>query len=258
MAADRQARIVCITAGGPYPWVLFNALGDAFGPLTVLLEQPESKKAFLKRRARKIGWLQTGGQFATMAWSRFGKRFAARREAEIITEHGLRTHPDPAHRIIPVSSVNDPSALATIRDLKPDLVVLAGCRILSKAALETVPCPVLNYHAGINPAYRGMNGGYFALALNDEGNFGTTIHRVDAGVDTGAILKQVRIPVDRRDTILTYAMLMAAHSRGAMVETVHEVLTGNAKEVVVDLPSRQHFHPPIWSYLWTGVTKGVW
>jgi Formyl transferase len=250
--------IIGITAGGPYPWIIFNALGEAFGPLIVLVEQPESKVAFLKRRARKIGWLHTGGQFATMMWSRFGKRLAARREADLITEHHLRTTADPAHSIHPVSSVNGGDALDLIARLQPDLVFLAGCRMLSKTTLAAIPCPVLNYHAGINPAYRGMNGGYFARALGDEANFGTTIHRVDAGVDTGGILKQIRIPVDGRDTILTYAMLMAAHSRGIAVEAVREVLDGSAREIMVDLPSRQHFHPPIWSYLWTGITKGVW
>ena len=30
-----------------------------------------------------------------------------------------------------------------------------------------------------------MNGGYWALATGDVGNFGTTVHLVDAGVDTG-------------------------------------------------------------------------
>jgi hypothetical protein len=39
---------------------------------------------FLKRRARKIGWWQTGGQFLTMTVSRFGKRFVRAREAELI------------------------------------------------------------------------------------------------------------------------------------------------------------------------------
>jgi folate-dependent phosphoribosylglycinamide formyltransferase PurN len=251
-------RIVCVTAGGPYPWVIINALGDAFGQLRVLVEQPESKAAFLKRRARKIGWVQTAGQFATMIWTRFGKRFAARREAELIAEHGLKIAPDPKHAVINIASINDIPALQVIESYKPDLVFLAGCRMLSKATLAAIPCPVLNYHAGINPAYRGMNGAYFSRANDDEANFGTTIHLVDSGVDTGGVLKQVRIEVDGRDTILTYAMLMAAHSREVAVEVVRDVLAGTAKTFVPNMPSNQYFHPPIWSYLWTGLTKKIW
>ena len=47
--------ICVITAGGPYPWIIINALGQEFGPIDVLLEEPEPRAMFLKRRARKIG-----------------------------------------------------------------------------------------------------------------------------------------------------------------------------------------------------------
>jgi hypothetical protein len=59
----KPPRILVITAGGPYPWIIINALSAHFGGVEVALEQPESKALFLKRRARKIGWWQTGGQF---------------------------------------------------------------------------------------------------------------------------------------------------------------------------------------------------
>ncbi|WP_324288530.1 hypothetical protein [Hoeflea alexandrii] len=54
-----QQKIIVITAGGAYAWVIVNALASRFENLEVVLEQPESKSLFLKRRARKIGWLQT-------------------------------------------------------------------------------------------------------------------------------------------------------------------------------------------------------
>ncbi|CCV14505.1 hypothetical protein MESS4_680058 [Mesorhizobium sp. STM 4661] len=54
------------------------------------------------------------------------------------------------------------------------VVLLAGCRLLSRQTLARMPCPVLNYHAGIAPRYRGMNGGYWALASGDAENFGTS------------------------------------------------------------------------------------
>jgi hypothetical protein len=73
-----------ITAGGPYPWIIINALASRFEVSKWRLRQPESKRLFLKRRAGKIGWLQTAGQFLTMVLSRFGKRFVRAREAEII------------------------------------------------------------------------------------------------------------------------------------------------------------------------------
>lgn len=255
---NKTARIVAVTSGGPHAWTVLNALGDAFGPLTVLLEQPEGKAAFLKRRARKIGWVQTGGQFLTMVWSRFGKAFATRRMAEIASEHGLKLTPNPHHTIIPVDSINGTNALEALTQAQPGVVFLVSCRMLAKPTLAAIPCPVINYHAGVNPMYRGLNGGYFALARGDAGNFGSTVHLVDAGVDTGATLAITRIADASKDTILTYPLLMAAHSRTACVAAVRDALDGNLKPVAASGPSAQHFHPPIWAYLWTGLTRGIW
>src|SRR5690242_16712084 len=72
--AGPRSSICVVTAGGPYPWIIVNALGDAFGPIDVILERPEPRGAFLKRRARKAGWPNVAGQFGTMLLVKLGKR----------------------------------------------------------------------------------------------------------------------------------------------------------------------------------------
>ena len=104
----------------------------------------------------------------------------------------LETELQAGQAVIHVPSANSPECLQAIEESKPGVVLLAGCRLLSKETLAQMPCPVLNYHAGIAPKYRGMNGGYWALASGDADNFGTTVHLVDAGVDTGGVLRQAR------------------------------------------------------------------
>jgi hypothetical protein len=39
---------------------------------------------------------------------------------------------------------------------------------------------------------------------------------------------------------------------------VEEALAGKLAPRPAEGPSRQWTTPPIWRYLWTGVTKGVW
>ncbi|MDF1607602.1 formyl transferase [Hoeflea sp. YIM 152468] len=251
-------KILVITAGGPYAWAIINALALRFDGLEVALEQPESKATFLKRRARKIGWLQTAGQFGTMFISRFGKRFAQARTNEIIATSGIRTEVAPEVTLTPVSSANDGDCLQLISTRRPDVVVLAGCRMLSKATLSAIPCPVLNYHSGINPKYRGLAGGWWARATGDHENYGTTVHLVDAGVDTGDTLYQTFLKPHPRDTLLTDSLAMAAASRGMVIKAVEDALAGNLAPQTSQLASVQRFHPPIWTYLWTGVSKGYW
>jgi folate-dependent phosphoribosylglycinamide formyltransferase PurN len=254
----RRPRILVITAGGPYPWIIINALAAHLGGVEVALEEPESKVLFLKRRARKLGWWQTGGQFLTMIVSRFGKRFVRAREAELISAHRLETQPSPDVKVTEVSSANGDDCLALIAQTMPDVVFLASCRMLSRTTLASIPCPVLNYHSGINPKYRGLAGGWWARASGDDANYGTTVHLVDAGVDTGGILYQAFLTPDPRDTLLTDAMAMAAGSREIVIRAVEDALAGKLSPRNSDLPSVQRFHPPIWTYLWTGLTRRIW
>lgn len=255
---DKAHKILVITAGGAYAWTIVNALAGRFGALEVALEQPESKSIFLKRRARKIGWFQTAGQFGTMFISRFGKRFAQARTSEIIASSGIQTELSAQVPVTPVSSANGAECLQLISTHKPDVVFLAGCRMLTRATLAAIPCPVLNYHSGINPKYRGLAGGWWARATGDHENYGTTVHLVDAGVDTGDTLYQAFLKPDPRESLLTDSLAMAAGSRDIVVRAVEDALNGTLVPKPSDLPSVQRFHPPIWTYLKTGLLKGVW
>ncbi|RWK00696.1 formyl transferase [Mesorhizobium sp.] len=260
MAASKSSPrpIVVVTEGGPHIWAIVNALADRVGPVSVILETPESKKRLLLGRARRQGWVSAIGQLGTMVLTRLGKRFLAGHAARLIAEEKLETEPRPNQTIIHVPSADGPECLEEIASIKPGVVLLAGCRLLSKGTLAKMPCPVLNYHAGIAPKYRGMNGGYWALASGDRENFGTTVHLVDAGVDTGGVLRQVRGKPKPGDTIASYALRQAAFSRDICVEAVNDALAGKLATIDPGLPSKQWYHPTIWFYLWTGLTKRVW
>lgn len=250
--------LVVITEGGPHIWALVNAIIDRLGPFPVILESPQSKGSLMRGRIRRLGKLQAAGQLGTMLLTRFGKRVFQRRAARIVAESGLHTSPRAGQEVIQVTSANAPEALTAIARIQPRVVLLAGCRLLSRQTLAAIQCPVLNYHAGITPKYRGMNGGYWALATGDRENFGTTIHLVDTGVDTGGVLRQVRGMPGAGDNLMLYPLRLAALSREMCVAAVEDALAGRLSPVDVQLPSRQWYHPPLWAYLWTGLRRGVW
>jgi phosphoribosylglycinamide formyltransferase-1 len=80
------------------------------------------------------------------------------------------------------------------------LVVLAGyMELLSAAFLERFPQAVINVHPSLLPAFPGLHAIEQALAYGVK-VFGVTIHFVDAGVDSGAVILQraVELP-DVRD-----------------------------------------------------------
>jgi len=257
-AKPAGGRIVVITAGGDNPNVMINALAAHFDDVVVLQEQPESKAVFVKRRARKLGWITASGQLATMIVSRFGKHFTRRRAAEILREYGVSAALDPALPVHRIGSINDPESHVRLKALQPAVVFLISCRMLKAETLASIACPVLNFHAGINPQYRGLMGGYWAVVSRDSENFGATVHLVDEGVDTGGILYQSRQVPGRADTMHTYPLLQTAASTGIAVKAVEDALTGRLRPVDVMAPSRQWYHPPIWTWLWNGLRCGIW
>ncbi|MCJ8052242.1 formyl transferase [Shinella curvata] len=254
----RTETVVMLIQPGQNPEIVVNAVKPAFPNLVVIEEQPESKKLFIIRRAKKLGWVQALGQLATMVVSKYGKRFTTKRAEEIREQFGLSATLDSTIPRIAVSSANSPELLKILADMRPSALLLFSCRMLKGETLAAISCPVLNFHAGINPQYRGLQGGYWSRIERDEENFGGTVHLVDAGVDTGDTLYQQRIRPSKRDTMHTYPLLQTAASTGIIVKALEDAVTGNLKPLKIAAPSRQWYHPPIWTWIWNGATRGIW
>ena len=106
-----------------------------------------------------------------------------------------------------------------------DLIVLAGFLSILKG--EIVNCysgRIINLHPSLLPKFGGdgMYGGRVHQAVLDAGEkeSGCTVHLVDAGVDTGPILLQRKVPVLSGDTPDTLANRIHAQEYIAIVEAV--------------------------------------
>ena len=257
-AATARSRIVLLTAGGPLAWAVVNGLVARLGPITVIEESPESKREIVRRRLRIAGPVATAGQIGFGLAQRITARRSEARLRVIREQFGLDPRRPTSIAMHSVPSHNSDETRTLLRQLSPDVVAVYGTRLLSKATLAAIDAPFINYHAGINPKYRGQHPAYWALAAGDGANAGVTIHLVDAGVDTGGILYQARVGFDPVDTIATYQTVQAATGIPLFAKAVEDALAGRLATVAVDLPSQNHLPPTLWRYVWTGLTKGVW
>jgi len=83
-----------------------------------------------------------------------------------------------------------------------DLVVLAGyMHLLTKPFLDRFPDRIVNIHPSLLPAFPGAHAIEDALAAGVE-TTGVTVHVVDAGLDTGPVLRQEPLPVEPRETLV--------------------------------------------------------
>jgi len=87
-----------------------------------------------------------------------------------------------------------------LRTHEVELVCLAGfMRLLSANFVRAFPNRVLNIHPSLLPAFPGLDAQRQALEHGVKVT-GCTVHFVDAGVDSGAIIGQQTVPVLDHDT----------------------------------------------------------
>ena len=236
-----------------------TALRREFGEIPMLVEERESRKVFLKRRAKRLGWIAVAGQaaFAMLAVPLLRRRTRARL-AELSQAGGLdfdRSVLDGAER---VQSVNSPEAIAWLKRERPKVIVVNGTRIIARRVLEATDAVFLNMHCGITPEYRGAHGAYWALAQGDRAGCGVTIHLVDAGIDTGGILAQRQIEPGPADNFVTYPLLQVAAGLPLLIDAVKAALEGRLEPSSREAPSALWYHPTIWQYIATGLRRRVW
>lgn len=256
--ATPAQRIVILCAGSPLAAMFINGVRKRFPNVMVLREQPESKLTILRRRGRLVGWTQALGQAAFGILAKvIGKR-SAPRLAAIMETYGLDPVPHCKATWIEVGSVNSDACRRALIDAKPDIVLVYGTRIIKKATLACVDAPFINYHAGYNPLYRGQHGAYWALVSGDREHAGLTIHLVDEGVDTGAVLYQSVSQFAPDDNITTYQYRQMADAIPLMLQAAEDALSGRLEVRRNPLPSKQWFMPTVWGYWRTGLSTGVW
>jgi methionyl-tRNA formyltransferase len=235
-------------------WV-YNALEQSVGLQAVIIEKPVSKKELAKNRIKKIGLFPVIGQalFSVLIVPVL-KLQSKKRKADLISQYQLNNNDFNINKTSRVISINDDSCMDAIRSLNPDIILVNGTRIISKKILKSTPAVFVNMHVGITPQYRGSHGGYWALYNKDVENFGTTIHLVDAGVDTGAVIKQVFIKPNKADNFTTYPVLQVAAVIEALKEVLANIISGNYETIKHTEKGKMYYQPTLWQYL-TGAVK---
>lgn len=110
--------------------------------------------------------------------------------------------------LLKLKNINTSESLSVLKNFGCDIFVsMSFNQIFKKPTFELPPLKTINCHAGKLPWYRGRNILNWVL-INDEKEFGITVHYIDEGIDTGDILLQKVYPIsedDNYDTLLKIA-----------------------------------------------------
>ncbi len=101
--------------------------------------------------------------------------------------------------IITPEKLKDPSFVAALTNLKPDLFVVVAYRILPREVFTIPTFGTVNIHASLLPKFRGAAPIHRAIEAGEK-ETGVTIFRIDEGIDTGEILARERTPIGEEET----------------------------------------------------------
>jgi methionyl-tRNA formyltransferase len=163
-------RVVVVTTGGEYGRrVVYGLAERGVRPEAVVLDLFRPRLAVALRRPRRlVGPLRR--------W--FGAR-------------GLASHV--------VGSLNDRRSVELLRRLAPDLLVLAGARILSAEVLAVPTLGALNAHPARLPGFRGT--GVVGRSILAGVPVTVTVHFASADVDAGDVVERRVVPIEAGDTL---------------------------------------------------------
>lgn len=155
---------------------------------------------------------------------------------------GMKCLPTPVKEFaiahdIPVfqpEKLRDGTALALIRTLSPELIVVAAYgRLLPEEILNCPPKGCINVHSSLLPKYRGAAPIHWAV-LNGDAETGVTIQHMAAEIDKGDIIDQIRTPIGPDETVEEVYNRLAELGGRLLTEVVTCIDAGTAVRIPQD------------------------
>lgn len=126
---------------------MYNGLSKDFVIEKVVRETPVSMKQILKNRAKRVGYFNVFGQILLAFYCcQLSEEFSKNQLTKVLETQQLDSKPIPEDKIISVNSVNSDESLKILKELNADVIVVNGCRIISKKILNNVPAKFINTH----------------------------------------------------------------------------------------------------------------
>ena len=124
------------------------------------------------------------------------------------------------------ASLRDDAVVARLRAVVADVLIVAAYGLLlPPAVLNVTRLGCINIHASLLPRWRGAAPIERALLAGDQ-QTGISIIQMDAGLDTGPVLLERRVPIEASDTAGTLRERLATIGAEAIVEVLSSLQEG--------------------------------
>lgn len=129
-------------------------------------------------------------------------------------------------------NINSKEFLKIVESYNCDLFVSMSFNQIFRETIINIPrLKTINCHAGKLPFYRGRNILNWVL-INDEREFGITVHYMDVGIDTGDIILQRSFPITDKDNYSTLLDVAYVECANILYDAVKLIQNGRQQRVV--------------------------
>lgn len=128
-----------------------------------------------------------------------------------------------------VNNHNDSACREMLKEFGSELVVLGGTRIIRPHILAIPPRGTVNAHPGLLPQLRGSSS--VGWALYKDLPVGSTVHFVEADIDTGPIIVRRELPIHQGDTYERIVRRVLTLSGELMAESLALIEAGKAQTI---------------------------
>ena len=135
---------------------------------------------------------------------------------------------EQGYEVYQPEKVKTPEFVQILRSMQPELVVVAAFgQFLSQEILTMPKYGCINVHASLLPKYRGAAPIQYAI-IKGEKESGVTIMQMDIGMDTGAMLDKVVVPIGENTTMGELHDELKEKGAQLLLEVIEKIEAGTA------------------------------
>lgn len=153
-----------------------------------------------------------------------------------VGRHGSVLQPTPVKqyavehelRVLQPEKLKDKAFIEELRSLQADLQIVVAFRMLPEIVWSMPRLGTFNLHASLLPQYRGAAPINWAV-INGDTETGVTTFFLKHEIDTGAVIRQVRVPISDTDCVGDVHDRLMMLGGNVVCDTVDDIIAGTAQ-----------------------------
>ena len=147
---------------------------------------------------------------------------------------------DTKLKTIFVKNINDNCTINEIIKHNPISIYVFGTSIISENLMSRANCPIINFHWGKSPEYRG-EGIISSLAYEGKKGPALTLHLLSNKIDSGKILFQKKPLINKLDNFYSIGLKLTVLSID-YIDKIHKNIINNHQFEYLDMENKKSFY----------------